>query len=204
MESPPPNWNHAIERVKLGDEAAARQMVDDLYPVVIRIVRGHLPRAEGEEDLAQEVFMKVFTKIHQYKASQPFDHWVSRIALNTCYDRLRRQRVRKELRYADLGVEDSEFFERSLSEADTGWVRPGESRAAAAELVGRLLETLKPDQRMIVRMIDLEEKSIKEVCALTGWGESRVKVAAMRARRKLSDALQSLDAEAIDQRNAAS
>ena len=72
-----------LERVRRRDQDAARQLVDHLYPLVIRIVRAHLPRRVAEEDLAQEIFLKMFTRLAQYQGAVPFPHWVSRIAVTT-------------------------------------------------------------------------------------------------------------------------
>jgi len=91
-----------LNRVRQRDQAAARELVDHLYPLVIRIVRSHLPRRVPEEDLAQEVFMKMFTRLEQYQGAVPFPHWVSRIAVTTCIDHLRAQKRRPEFRMADL------------------------------------------------------------------------------------------------------
>ncbi|MEM9480012.1 MAG: RNA polymerase sigma factor [Verrucomicrobiota bacterium] len=188
-------WNDAVAAVRRGDSEAAASLVEALYPVVIRIVRGHRHKTDDEEDLAQDIFMKVFSKIDQFNATQPFDHWVSRIALNHCYDKLRRHRIRKVVTYSELAVEEAEFLDRSLGET------PVEESAApahgepASELIGKLLETLKPNEQKAIRLLDLEEHSVKEVCALTGWGASKVKVTAMRARRKLAEALKTLEAE---------
>ena len=79
-----------LERVRQRDQVAARELVDHLYPLVIRIVRSHLPRRVAEEDLAQEIFLKMFTRLDQYKGAVDFSHWVSRIAVTT---RLRRRRA---------------------------------------------------------------------------------------------------------------
>ena len=80
-----------LERVRARDQLAARNLVEHLHPLVIRIVRAHLPRRVLEEDLEQEVFMKMFTRLEQYQGNVPFTHWVSRIAVTTCIDHLRAQ-----------------------------------------------------------------------------------------------------------------
>jgi RNA polymerase sigma-70 factor (ECF subfamily) len=186
-----PDWNAAIERTKNGDDAAAAWLVEALYGQVLRIVRSHLPRCADEQDLAQEVFMKVFAHIDRFRSEQPFSNWVARIALNTCYDQLRRQKVRAEVRFADLSDEDIGFVEAIMLEsADPQPPVHGEEGRA---LVGKLLETLQPRERMLLQMIDLEKRSVREVCELTGWGASKVKVTAMRARRKLNEQLQRLE-----------
>src|SRR5689334_13109434 len=91
-----------VKRARRGDEEAARLLIQHLYPLVIKLVRSHLPRRTSEEDLAQTVFMKMFANLGQYSGTVPLEHWVSRIAVNTCLNQLRVEKVRPELRYADL------------------------------------------------------------------------------------------------------
>ncbi|MGD1030374.1 MAG: sigma-70 family RNA polymerase sigma factor [Opitutaceae bacterium] len=171
-----------LARVRSRDQAAARELVDHLYPVVIRIVRAHLPRRVPEEDLTQEIFLKMFTRIEQYQGNVPFPHWVSRIAVTTCIDQLRAQRRRPEYRFADLSEEQTEVLETVT--ADEAGPAPDHA-LAAHELVYRLLDELKPADRMVIQMLDLEQKSIAEISSITGWNPSLVKVRAFRARRKL-------------------
>jgi len=171
-----------LARVRSRDQAAARELVDHLYPVVIRIVRAHLPRRVPEEDLTQEIFLKMFTRIEQYQGNVPFPHWVSRIAVTTCIDQLRAQRRRPEYRFADLSEEQTDVLEAVT--ADEAGPAP-DNALAAHELVYRLLNELKPADRMVIQMLDLEQKSIAEISSLTGWNPSLVKVRAFRARRKL-------------------
>ncbi|MDP9004964.1 MAG: RNA polymerase sigma factor [Verrucomicrobiota bacterium] len=170
-----------LRRVRERDEAACRELVDHLYPVVIRIVRAHLPRRDAEEDLAQEVFMKMFARLDQYREKVPLEHWVSRIAVTTCYDKLRAQRRRPELRRADLTEEESERIDRV---ADTGNATAIEA-FAARELVEQLLARLNPRDRHVINLLELEQRSIEEIRQITGWNSSLIKVRAFRARQKL-------------------
>jgi len=134
--------------------------------------------------------MKVFANIDRFRGEQPFPNWVARISLNTCYDQLRKQKARAEVRFADLSTEDIGFVETIMLEsADAA---PSSTRDGRG-LVEKLLATLNPRERMILQMIDLEKKSVRDVCELTGWGASKVKVTAMRARRKLNDNLNRLE-----------
>jgi RNA polymerase sigma-70 factor (ECF subfamily) len=173
-----------LTAARRGDESACKKLVDQLYPQVIAIIRNHLPKSEDEQDLAQEVFMKVFTKLGQYDGRSPFENWVSRIALNTCYDRLRHQRTRSRvISYTDLDIDEVAFLERALQEQPTS---EEVSSGSASELIEKLLLSLNPREQMAIRLLDLEERSVQEACDLTGWGASKVKVTAMRARRKLT------------------
>jgi RNA polymerase sigma-70 factor (ECF subfamily) len=188
-----PDWETAIRRVSQGDEAAAREMVEALYPHVIRIVRSHLPRATDEQDLSQDIFMKIFAKLDRFRGDQPFPHWVARLAVNTCYDKLRQQRVRPEFRFADLSEDEAAFVESTLTAASPE--AAGAPGRDGSEVVEKLLATLNPVEQMVLRMLDLEQKSVKEIVELTGWTASKIKVAAMRARRKLAETLKRLEGQ---------
>jgi RNA polymerase sigma factor (sigma-70 family) len=178
-----------LQRVRARNQDAARQLVEHLHPLVIRIVRAHLPRRVLEEDLAQEVFMKMFTRLDQYQGAVPFPHWVSRIAVTTCIDHLRAQKRRPEFRWADLSENEADVLDAVLtSENDTD---AGDA-LAARELVGKLLDQLKPDDRMVIQLLDLEQKTLVEIRELTGWNLTLIKVRAFRARRKLKKLFEQL------------
>jgi RNA polymerase sigma factor (sigma-70 family) len=188
-DAPPFDLAGCLEGVRRKDQAAARALVDHLYPLVIRIVRSHLPRRVQEEDLAQEVFLKMFTRLEQYQGAVPFTHWVSRIAVTTCIDHLRAQKRRPEFRWADLSENEADVLDAVMtSENDVA----ANDAMAAHELVHKLLAELKPEDQTVIRMLDLEQKSIAEIAALTGWNQSLIKVRAFRARRKLQKLFQEL------------
>jgi len=171
-----------LERVRQQDEDAARSLVGELYPLVMKIVRSHLPRRTGEEDLAQTVFAKVFAHVDQYSGSVPFEHWVSRVAVNTCLNALRAEKCRPELRLADLSEDESEMLEK-IGTTDKA-PSPSE-QLAARDLAHKMLETLSPKDRLIITLLDLEERSVEEIREMTGWNASVIKVRAFRARMKL-------------------
>lgn len=171
-----------IDRVRARDQGAARELVEQLYPLVIRIVRSHLPRRVLEEDLAQDVFMKMFTRLDQYGGAMPFPHWVSRIAVTTCIDHLRAQKRRPEFRWADLSEDEATVLDAVLtSENEVA----ASDALAAHELVHKLLDQLKAEDRTVIQLLDLEQKSLAEISELTGWNTTLIKVRAFRARRKL-------------------
>lgn len=179
-----------LERVRQRDQIAARELVDHLYPLVIRIVRSHLPRRVAEEDLAQEVFLKMFTRLDQYKGAVAFTHWVSRIAVTTCIDQLRAQKRRPEFRWADLSEKETDVLDSVLtSDSEV----PANDALAAHELVTKLLGQLKPEDRLVVQLLDLEQRSVAEISELTGWNPSLVKVRAFRARGKLKKLFEELE-----------
>ena len=178
-----------VARVRAGDEAAARELVERLYSQVRMVVLAHLPRRDDPEDVMQEVFMKTFSRLEQFHGDAPFANWVTRIALLTCIDRLRRQKARPELRWADLSDEQQELVQSVADQAEA----PAHASDSARELVLKLLEQLQPAEQMLIRWLDLEQKSLAEVCALTGWNNALTRVRAFRARRKLRVAYTKLE-----------
>jgi len=181
-----------LAQAREGDQAACRDLVNHLYPLVIKIVRSHLPRRSAEEDLAQDIFIKMFSRMHQYQRTVPFPHWVSRIAVTTCIDQLRSQKRRPEYRMADFTEEEAKILENVS--------HPGEhtdpvDALSARELVGKMLATLNPKDRTILTLLDLERRSLAEIASMTGWSITMIKVRAFRARKKLQKSFQELERE---------
>jgi RNA polymerase sigma-70 factor (ECF subfamily) len=171
-----------LQAVRRQDEEAARALVQHLYPLVMRVVRSYWARQADPEDMAQMVFVKMFQHLEQYAGQVPFEHWVSRIAVNTCLNQLRSERVRPELRWADLSEEAAAVIEGLMSMAADP---AAAEQVATRELAGKMLQTLPPADRLVLTMLDMEGHSVEDVRKATGWGASLVKVRAFRARRKL-------------------
>jgi len=171
-----------VERVRRKDEDAARVLVRELYPLIMKIVRSHLPRRTDEEDLAQMVFGKIFAHLEQYSGNVPIEHWVSRVAVNTCLNQLRSEKCRPELRWADLNEAEAEVLEKIAS---TSREPDPSEQLVSRDLARKMLETLSPKDRLILTMLDLEERSVEEIRERSGWNASLIKVRAFRARKKL-------------------
>ncbi len=181
-----------LERVRGQDEAAARELFQHLHPLVLKVVRSHLPRRVSEEDLTQTVFMKVFANLNQYSGKAPLEHWVSRIAVNTCIKALRAEKARPELRRADMSEEEEQVLD-FLATTDEA-LRP-DRNVASRELVEKLLGQLKPNDRLVINLMNLEGRTIEEVKQITGWNEAVIKVRAFRARAKLRKLFKNLSNE---------
>ncbi len=177
----PAAWRELLAQVRAGHDEAARVVVERLHHHVRKIVLAHLPRRDDSEDLMQETFLRVFGRLDQYRGEVSFEHWVARIAVHTCLDRLRRQRVRPEWRWADLSEEQEAMLQSAATEAEPVAATP----ECAREFLDRLLAGLKPAERVLIRWLDLEEKTIAEVGALTGWNRGVVRIRAFRARQKM-------------------
>jgi len=178
-----------VARVRQGDEGAARELLTHLQPLVLKLVRSHLPRRTSEEDMVQAVFVKVFTRLSQFSGAVPLEHWVSRIAVNTCIHQISKERVRPEIRYADLSEEEEQVVQSLASSAED--LGPAQS-IASHELVTKLLALLSAPDRLVITLMHLEGRTVEEVRQITGWNKSVIKVRAFRARRKLRKHLEQL------------
>ena len=179
-----------VHHAREGDEDASALLVSEITPFILKIVRCRLPRRMDENDLLQEILIKVFQRIEQYGGEVPFEHWVSKVALNTCMDQLRYHRRRPELRWADLTEGEVQVLSGLL--VHDAEPHPGHSEDARS-ILDQLLSGLSAEDEMVIRMLDLEQRSTKEISEFTGWSVSLVKVRAFRARRKLRQMMVKLE-----------
>jgi RNA polymerase sigma-70 factor (ECF subfamily) len=175
-----------VEAALRHDDEAARELVRRLYPLVAKIVRGHRPRRTSEEDLCQMILIKMFQKLNQFSAKVPLEHWVSRIAVNTCLNQIASEKVRPELRHADLSEEEQAVVQNLAASSEE--LAP-DRQFASRQLVEHLLDLLKPAERLVIDLLYLQQRSVAEIRQLTGWSTSLIKVRAFRARRKMKDQL---------------
>ncbi|MGI8482129.1 MAG: RNA polymerase sigma factor [Chthoniobacterales bacterium] len=164
------------------DDEAARQLVRHLYPLVAKLVRAHRPARSAEEDLCQMIFVRMFQNLSQFSGAVPLEHWVSRIAINTCLNQIAAEKARPELRRADLSDEQATMIDNLATTSDDVAVQ---QQLAAREMVTLLLDTLKPAERLVIDLMYLQQKSVTEIGEVTGWSRALVKVRAFRARQKL-------------------
>src|SRR5712691_5926755 len=174
------------------DDEAARELVRRLYPLVAKMVRSHRPRRTSEEDLCQMIFIKVFQKLSQFSGKVPLEHWVSRIAVNTCLNQIESEKVRPELRHADLSDEEQAVIENLAVSSDE--LAP-DKYFASRQLVEHLLAALKPVERLAIDLLYLQGRSVEEIHKITGWSTALIKVRAFRARQKMKEQLVRISAK---------
>jgi RNA polymerase sigma-70 factor (ECF subfamily) len=178
-----------VEAARAHDEDAARALVRALYPLVAKVVRAHRPRRAAEEDLCQMIFIRMFQNLAQFSGKVPLEHWVSRIAVNTCLNQIASEKVRPELRHADLSEEEVAVIEKLATTSDD--LAP-DAQFASRQLVEHLLEHLKPAERLVIDLMYLQGRSVNEIKTATGWSAPLVKVRAFRARQKLKQQLEKI------------
>ncbi len=130
------------------------------------------------------IFIKIFQKLSQFSGKVPLEHWVSRIAINTCLNQIAAEKVRPELRHADLSKEEQAVVENLVASSDE--LSP-DQRFASRQLVEHLLDLLKPAERLVIDLLHLQGRSVEEIRKITGWSMSLIKVRAFRARQKMKN-----------------
>ncbi len=140
--------------------------------------------APRKKTFCQMIFIKMFQNLPQFSGTVPLEHWLARIAINTCLNQIAAEKARPELRRADLSEEQAAVLDNLATSSDE--LAPGQ-QLASRDLVLQLLEGLKPAERLVISLLYLEEKSVDEISKLTGWSTALVKVRAFRARRKLKE-----------------
>lgn len=137
------------------------------------------------------IFIKIFQKLGQFSGKVPLEHWVSRVAVNTCLSQIESERVRPELRHADLSEEEQAVVENlAVSSEELAPDRQFGSR----QLVEHLLEMLKPAERLVIDLLYLHGRSVEEIHQMTGLGTAAIKVRAFRARQKMKAQLEKMGA----------
>ena len=174
------------------DDEAARELVRRLYPLIAKMVRSHRPRRTSEEDLCQMIFIKIFQKLSQFSGKVPLEHWVSRIAVNTCLNQIESEKVRPELRQADLSEEEQAVVENLAVSSEE--LAP-DRQLASRQLVEHLLQMLKPIERVVIDLLYLQGRSVEEIHKITGMSVAAIKVRAFRARQRMKAQLEKIGAQ---------
>lgn len=180
-----------VRRVQARDEIAFREIVERYQAKVFSIIYGILRNHNDAEDIAQQVFAKIYFSIQNFDFRSSLLTWIYKITVNECYDYLRKKRVRKLVYESDFSEEDALRMENSETAAEQG---PGvDSRLAQRDLVVKLLDKLSPEDRTLLLLKEVEGHSVEELSQMTGMNENTIKVKLFRARQKLIKVAQRLN-----------
>jgi RNA polymerase sigma-70 factor (ECF subfamily) len=152
---------------------------------VERLCRRFFSDEEMARDIAQESFIRAFTALASYRAEMPFGGWLRAIVVNLCYDELRRRRRRPEELVGDFSAPEVQWMQLVNGATPEQLVGEAEERRESYNLAHRLLDTLKPEDRMVMVLKESEELSVSEIAQTLGWSEAKVKIRAFRARQAL-------------------
>lgn len=180
------------KRSEDSDEKAFEEIVRRYSPRVFRIASRFFRERSQVEDASQEVFLKAYTHLSDYQGRGSLEGWVTRIATTTCLNLLRDSKRRPQSEPSEMQEEEADWLDSHLAGISTERYRSEEKSREAADLADRVLGTLSPDDRLVLMMVDADEMPVKDVASATGWSESKVKVQAFRARRRMREAVEKL------------
>jgi RNA polymerase sigma-70 factor (ECF subfamily) len=140
------------------------------------------------EDLAQDIFIRIWRGLTSWSGRAPFEHWLTRVAVRACFDFLRRHRRRRETEVSHDEI--PEYLQLA-----SGASPEEQSENHALLLVRRALMRLHPKEQLVLTLLELEDKTVRETAELTGWSEGNVKVRAHRARASLRSAIETIRSE---------
>jgi RNA polymerase sigma-70 factor, ECF subfamily len=180
-----------IAAVLKGDAASFEPLVLKYSPRIFATARRYARRESEVEDIVQDIWLKAFEKLSSFRSEAPFEHWLMRVAVRTCYDALRAHQRNRETTFAELTEPEEDWLDRFVSQPDNA----SENAEAARQLVARALEQLSPPARLVITLQEIEERSVKEVAEITGWSVPLVKVRAFRARAEMRRVLSRISKE---------
>jgi len=170
-----------IAAVVQGDTASFEPLIRKYQPRVFATARRYARRESEVEDIVQEVFIKAFQKLGGFRGEAPFEHWLMRLAMRTCYDFLRAHQRNRETSFTELSQPETDWLDQFVVEPDAD----DEHAEAARQLIGRILARLSPSARLVITLLEIEERPVKEIAQITGWSVPLVKVRAFRARAEM-------------------
>src|SRR5476649_660895 len=150
-----------IAAVLKGDAASFEPLVQKYSPRVFATARRYARRDSEVEDIAQEVWLKAFDKLKSFRGEAPFEHWLMRLAVRTCYDFLRGHQRNRESSFSEISEPEENWLDRFV--ADPG--SAAEDAEAARLLIERVLEKLSPSARLVITLLEIEDRSVKEIAA---------------------------------------
>jgi len=172
-----------VRRVQAGDELAFREVVERYQSKVFSIIHGVLRNHNDAEDIAQQVFAKIYFSISSFDFRSSLLTWVYKITVNECYDYLRKKRVRKLVYESDFSEDD--VHRMANSEAARDQRISVDEDLARRDLAAKLLARVSEEERMLLMLKEVEGHSVEELAGMTGINENTIKVKLFRARQKL-------------------
>ena len=177
-----------IAAVLDGDSASFEPLIRKYQPRVFATARRYARRESEVEDIVQEVFIKAFQKLKGFRGEAPFEHWLMRVAVRTCYDFLRGHQRNRETAFSELSEPETDWLERFVVQPDAAM----ENADAARQLVDKILSRLPPAAQLVITLLEIEGRSVKEIAEITGWSVPLVKVRAFRARAEMRKILRNI------------
>jgi len=174
-----------IERAQRGDHEAFAALLQRHQRRVFSLVANLLRRPAEVEDIAQQVFLKVYLALPRFDSRAAFSTWLHRIVVNECYDHMRRQRAQKAGPGSEVAMNDPSELERLAGAGGEADPEEVARRAELRSLLERLFQHLPAEDRLLLTLRELEGFSVNEIAAVTTMNPNTVKIRLFRARKRL-------------------
>jgi RNA polymerase sigma-70 factor, ECF subfamily len=185
LSEPVRSDDELIAEVRGGRTAAFAELAGRYRERVERLCQRFFSDREMVRDLTQESFIRAFAGFSTYRAEMPFLGWLRAVVANVCYDELRRRQRKPEELVADFDAAEANWIQLVNDASPERIVEAAEQRREAHELAHKLLDSLRPDDRMVMVLKETEDLSVGEIARIMGWSEAKVKVRAFRARQSM-------------------
>jgi RNA polymerase sigma-70 factor (ECF subfamily) len=173
-----------VRRCQNGDDQAFEALVRKYQQSLFKVICHNVGRRDDVEDIAQKIFFKVYFTLRRFDNNRPFFPWLYRIAVNQCYDEMRRSRRRRWITFSDLNLQDSENLENFLKGEETVNPLP-EDRQELHDLLYSMLDRLPEKQRRALVLRDLEDVPYERMAEIMGCTEQAARLKVFRARIRL-------------------
>jgi RNA polymerase sigma-70 factor (ECF subfamily) len=170
-----------ISEVLAGDAASFEPLVQKYSPRLFGMARRYARREDEIQDIVQEIWIKAYQRLGSFRGDAPFEHWLMRLAVRTCYDFLRGHQRNRESSFSELTDPENDWLDTLATAPE----QAKDDADAAKLLIHRVLEELSPQARLVITLLEIEDRSVKEISAITGWSATLVKVRAFRARAQM-------------------
>lgn len=174
-----------VERAQRGDPDAFAELMRRHQRRVFSLIANLVRQPAEVEDIAQQVFLKVYLALPRFDFRAAFSTWLYRVVVNECYDHIRRQRAQKAPGGSEFAVEDLTALEQTGAVAHRPTTPDVARRTEARQLLEQLFRRLSPEDRLLLTLKELEGFSVEETAEILKLKENTVKVRLFRARRKL-------------------
>jgi RNA polymerase sigma-70 factor, ECF subfamily len=173
-----------VARCCSGDPLAFEELVRKHQQMVLNLAYHHLGYQNDIEDVAQKIFTKVYFSLRKFDTRRPFFPWLYRIAVNQCYDELRRLRRQKIRTFSELTYEEANGVENLISQQETA-PAADENRKRMVTLLYRMLDQLPDQQRLAVVLRDIEDMPYSQMAEMLHCTEQAARLKVFRARLRL-------------------
>lgn len=178
-----------VGRSQKGDEKAFEELVRKYQQTIFNVVYHNIGYRADVEDIAQKIFAKIYFSLPRFDNRRPFFPWLYRIAINQCYDELRRMRRRKYRTFTELNLEETDAIDRLMSQKEVP-AASADERSELHALLHKLLDQMPEPQKKAIVLRDLDDVPYEKMAEIMGCSEQAARLKVFRARARLRDLME--------------